>query len=58
MSHFRVTAKSYNDESRTAETMRVTIVKNSQRSKASNAILLTYISTAGKGGGLQVLPRP
>jgi hypothetical protein len=50
---FKVTAKSYNVA--TAEPRQVMTVQNSQRSKASNAVLLT-LSRAARGG--EVLPLP
>jgi hypothetical protein len=38
---FKVTVKSYNVATRTAEPRRVKTVQNSQRSKASNVVLVT-----------------
>jgi hypothetical protein len=54
---FRVTAKSYNVSTRTVEPRRVKTTLNSQRSKARNAVLLTW-SRAERGGGEKVLPWP
>jgi hypothetical protein len=51
---FKVTAKSYNVATRTAEPRRVKISQNPQRSKA---VLVTW-SHAERGGGSEVLPRP
>jgi hypothetical protein len=48
----KATAKSYNVATRTAEPRRVNTVCNSQRSKASSAVLLT-LNSAVWGGGLK-----
>jgi hypothetical protein len=52
---FKVTAKSYNVATRTSEPRRVKTSQNSQRSKASNAVLVTW-SRATRGR--EVLPWP
>jgi hypothetical protein len=53
--NFKVTTKSYNVATRTAEPRRVKTVHNSHSSKASNSVLLTS-SCAVRGS--EVLPWP
>jgi hypothetical protein len=49
---FKVTAKSYNVSTRTAEPRRVNTAQNLHRSKSSNAVPLTYLlQPRSKGGG-------
>jgi hypothetical protein len=50
MACFKVTTESYNVATRTAEPRRVKVAQNSQRSKASNAVLMIW--SCAEGGGL------
>jgi hypothetical protein len=52
---FKVTAKWYNVATQTAESRRVKTAQNSQRSKASNALRVTYSRAVW---GIEVLPWP
>jgi hypothetical protein len=52
---FKVTAKSYNVATRTAEPRRVKTTQNAQRSKTSNAVLVTQSSEVSGG---EALPWP
>lgn len=49
---FKVKAKSYNASSPTTERRRAKIARNSQHSKTSNVILLTYSSSETEEGGV------